>query len=668
MGLLDQIRTLVTGGRSAGLVQFVDTRGMFESYVLGLSVEDMVRTQPNLRTVVHFLARNIAQVGVHTYQRVSDTDRVRERQDPVARLLAAPNKHMTTYELFYRWVADMATYDEALWVIEPDLDRPSGWVLQPIPPKWIQKFRGGDMFGPAEVLILPPGQVKPTVIPSEKYIYWHGWDPQTLNGGSSPINALKSVLSEQIHAVKYREQLWRRAGRVGVAVSRPQGVKWETAEQKRKFKEILDSKLAGDGGSDAGGSIMLDDGMTMSRVGFSAHEEEFVENAKLALSTVAQVYHVNPTMIGQLDNANFSNVREFRRMLYGETLGPIIAQIEGRLNSQLVPLVSLKPDLYVEFNIEAKLKGSFEEQAAVMSTLVGRPIFTLNEARSLYNKPEIEGGDVVVTPLNVLIGGQASPQDGVTAGGGGSTDELVDEGEKRPRALPAGKAEPVLDPARAVDSKDRAPMTYQDNVQRILKAFFSRQRASVLSALGAKAGPDWWDTGRWNRELGDDIFRLAALTATKIGRDTAEQLGYDPDDYSEDRTLKFLRAVSDSRAEAINGATLAQLQKTIEEGGDPADVFTMAEEQRSVAGAAALVTFLSAFATVEAGVQLVGEDKAMKKWIVNSKDPRSEHARMNGETVPVDQKFSNGADWPGDPVLGADGVAGCLCSVELTIP
>jgi hypothetical protein len=38
---------------------------------------------------------------------------------------------------------------------------------------------------------------------------------------------------------------------------------------------------------------------------------------------------------------------------------------------------------------------------------------------------------------------------------------------------------------------------------------------------------------------------------------------------------------------------------------------------------------------------------------------------MDGETVAIDDKFSNGADWPGDPVLGAEGVAGCNCGVTV---
>lgn len=690
MSLISNLRSFFTGADRNGYVQFVDSRGMFEDYILGLSPEDMFRTQPNMRTLITFLARNIAQLGVHTYKRVSDTDRVREREDPLALLLKSPNDSMTTYELVYRWVADRALYDEALWVIEPNLDRESGWELQPIPPKWISRFGGGDHFGPAWVEILPPGATKATRVPKENYLYFHGWDPVNRNSGSTPVSALKAILQEQIHAIGYRDQIWRRAGRVGVTVTRPAGGSTWTPEQKRTFKEILDSKMAGKDGADAGGSIILEDGMTMKREGFSAHEEQFVEHAKLALSTVCQVYHVNPTMVGQNDAANFSNVREFRRMLYGETLGPIINELTAALNSFLVPMVALEDGLYVELNVEEKLRGSFEEQAAVMSTLVGRPIFTLNEGRALYNKPAMDGGDVVVTPLNVLIGGQASPQDGTTPGGGGQLEDLGEqspEEEAAKAALAVGKAamESYLastrklaltggslgkpQPARTADSKARAGANYEANTQRVLKAFFKRQRASVLSAMGAKAA-DWWDADRWDKELGDDLYRLAVLTATQIGEATAQELGFSAGDYDESRTLRFLRAVADSRAESINAATYLQLQAAAdgEDGAlEPAQVFDVAEEQRSGAAALALVTMFSAFATVEAAVQTSG-GKAEKIWQTNSKDPRAEHAKMNGERVPIESKFSNGADWPGDPVLGADGVAGCKCSVEVVVP
>ena len=37
---------------------------------------------------------------------------------------------------------------------------------------------------------------------------------------------------------------------------------------------------------------------------------------------------------------------------------------------------------------------------------------TTNQARRILDMPAIDGGDELITPLNVLTGGQPSPQDG----------------------------------------------------------------------------------------------------------------------------------------------------------------------------------------------------------------------------------------------------------------
>ena len=68
---------------------------------------------------------------------------------------------------------------------------------------------------------------------------------------------------------------------------------------------------------------------------------------------------------------------------------------------------------------------------------------------------------------------------------------------------------------------------------------------------------------------------------------------------------------------------------------------------------------------MEAATQLVGST-AQKTWNVQSPNPRPEHALIDGETVGIDETFSNGANWPGDPVLGAEGVANCTCGVTIS--
>ena len=68
-------------------------------------------------------------------------------------------------------------------------------------------------------------------------------------------------------------------------------------------------------------------------------------------------------------------------------------------------------DTYVEFDLKEKLKGSFEERAQILQAAVGGPWMTRNEARADNNLPPLEGGDELIVPLNVIEGGQASPQD-----------------------------------------------------------------------------------------------------------------------------------------------------------------------------------------------------------------------------------------------------------------
>ena len=72
---------------------------------------------------------------------------------------------------------------------------------------------------------------------------------------------------------------------------------------------------------------------------------------------------------------------------------------------------------------------------------------------------------------------------------------------------------------------------------------------------------------------------------------------------------------------------------------------------------------------MEAGRQCAPSG-TLKTWVHHpSKSPRADHERMDGETVGIRERFSNGADWPGDTKsLSAGDVANCHCEVELTIP
>lgn len=605
--------------------------------IRGMSAAALWNTQPHLRTVVSFLARNVAQLGLHSFERISDTDRVRDRKSPLATALANPGDGLTSYDLIFALVGDKALYDRAY--LAPWVDDSGAWRLRRIPPSWVS-VKKRHAFGVETYTISLAGGGK-TDVPASSLIVFGGYSPTRPSGCSPTVDALKETLGEQVEASRYRMQVWKRGGRASAVLSRPAGAPQWSDKAAERFREDWYAKYTGNGAL-AGGTPILEDGMTLNKVDFSATDQQWVEGAKLAFATVAAGFHVNPTMVGILDNANYSNVREFRRMLYGDTLGPTLAEFEAVLNTFALPLMGMDPTkFYVEFNIAEKLQGSFEEQAAVMSTMVGRPIMTADEGRARFNLPGM-GGDAsrLVTPLNVLIGGQSSPRDS------GSQN-------RNPKA-------------RQVEVKERAPETYEAKAEQVVSAFFKRQERVIRGALGRKSEDDWWDGERWDDELSSDLFALALNVSTSVAAKTLQDIGFQPDEYDPDRTIAWLEEASRRNAININQATVEALRAAID--GDDPEALTAAfagQLARASQIATTITTMISAFATQEAAKQVAG-DAAMKTWI-SGPNARPSHAAMDGETVPLPEDFSNGLPWPG--AFGeADEVAGCNCSLAMTIP
>lgn len=603
------------------------------------------RSQPAVRTVVGFLARNLAQLGLHVYRRVSDTDRERLVDHPVARLLAAPNPTTTRYRLIRALVSDLAIYDSAYWVkLRAEAGEPIG--LRRIAP-WRVEALGPDWTDPEQYRI--HGSRGDLVLDRSEVVHFRGYNPVDSRVGSSPIEALRQTLAEEFAASQWREQMWRNGARMSGYLRRPLDAPPWSEQARAAFRADWQSQYVGDG-PQAGGTPILEDGMEFVAAGINPRDAQYVEARRLTREEVAAAYHIAPPLIGLLDHATYSNIREQHKQLYQDTLGPWCAEIEQEIGLQLIPDLA-GDDVYVEFNIAEKLQGSFEEQAQQLQAAVGAPYMTRNEARALQNLPSVPGGDELIVPLNVLEGGLASPRD--TA----------------PKQLPARRVK-----ARQVRAKGRAPAVYDGFGTAALRAFFARQERVVRSRLGAAKArgkatlDDIWDPDRWDRELAEELLRLALAVAKAVAEAVLEALGLDPQRYDEPRTLAFHRAVAERAAHAINEVTRAQLEEALT-ADDPAAeveaVFSQARDQRAGEIATSSVTAASGFATQEA-VKQTGR-RATKTWVVTSTNPRPTHLAMNGQTVPLESRFSNGAKWPADAVLPVDEVAGCRCELEITV-
>lgn len=382
------------------------------------------RSQGSVRMVVTFLARNIAQLGLPLYQRNGDSDRERLQDHPLARLLRRPNPWTTRYRFINALVHDFAIHDVA-YLLKTQVDGSTVGLVR-LPPAMVRP-RGENWLTPAEFEVF--GNRSRQRYPADQVVYFRGYGGCAGHSGASgsdgyggygadgihdvgvsPLEALRQTLREEWTGSQMREQIMRNGARASGYLERPPAAPPWTADARERFRAQWQSQYVGDNAAQAGGTPILEDGMTFKDVSQTAKDLQYVEGRKLTREEVAAAYFIPPPMVGILDHATFSNITEQHKMLYQDCLGPWLTMIQDEIALQLVPDFESRPDdFYVEFNLREKLTGSFEERAASIQSSVGAPWMTRNEARALDNRPPIDGGDELIQPLNVTQNGDQDP-------------------------------------------------------------------------------------------------------------------------------------------------------------------------------------------------------------------------------------------------------------------
>lgn len=608
------------------------------------------RKQPAVRTVVDFLARNIAQLHIYHFERLNRTEVLPLDESDLTMLLNKPapfaQPPVTKYRLLFGTVADLGIYDMCFWQKIRDPRGTVRAVVRVPVPSMIPEREGGRVIGYRR-------SGDGAVIPLSDLVVFPGYSPEG-DGGVSPIETLRRTLAEDWAAIVHREHFWRNAARQHGVIERPlDAPEWSEPALKR-FREDWESVMSGT--ANAGRTAILEDGMTFNSATFSARESEYLDARKLTREEVAAAYHIPPQMIGIMEHNRTSSMSEAHVMMYQDTLAPILERIEEEIDGQLLPEFSrfdAKQREFVKFNIEEKLKGSFEKEAALLTSATGGPWMSRNEARGRKGLPRIDKPeyDEIIVPMNVTVGGQPAPN---------VPTEVPQPGPKR-----RGKKASV--PKIALRRRDEAAKRFEKE----LSKFFDRQGRVVLSRLGAKRKADddrpVFDKERWDRELESTLYSLAVAEAADQGKRAAEQID---GTYDEKPTLEYLQTKARIAAEEINRQTMEQIealdtQKGVkaaddEDEPDPAEVFEDAKENRAPMLGMSLATSVINFARKEAG----GQNGAYKRWVVTSK--KSRHPEMNGDTVKAYDAFKNGAQYPGDPVaLTVDDNAGCKCMLAI---
>lgn len=227
---------------------------------------------------------------------------------------------------------------------------------------------------------------------------------------------------------------------------------------------------------------------------------------------------------------------------------------------------------------------------------------------------------------------------------------------------------PLLFPAAVAELKATTPREdIEKRYARVLRRFYDDAFVIVEARIGDGKAAESYLAGI-QKILSAELLRLHISVTSEIGRAVLST-------YRPQRVLSWLRLHAEGDGERITVSLLEEIQATqhsLRQGvtmlAAVTELFTRKRTSDTVRLAETMTTTMVARGAVEAGKQAIeGGNKVTKTWRVNSTNPRPSHARLDGRTIGIEERFPNGMLHPGDPAGGIDETAGCKCRLTVKI-
>lgn len=603
--------------------------------VAGTSIRGVWESQPSVRKVVSFMASTVAALPWRVY-RAEDGGRERLFDSPAETLVRRPTRFTSSADLVTGLALDWLLYGSACAVlVDEEIVRVPAPLL----------MLSTDVFGRVnDVATVAGGE---TVSLSDLPVaLMHGWDPDG-SGAVAPVRTLRALLAELSEAEGWRRRMWTDVPRVSAQVTRPKDApRWSDEKRERFLQAMADFKS-----STSGGSIpVMEDGMKLESAPQVQPDLSSASSVRtLTDIEVAGYFGVPPELLGMRE-ANYGGYAALRRDLYTRVLGPLIGRIEDALNAEIVPtLAGGDTSVYGVLDRTEAQDGTLLERVQALQSATGGPVMTRAEARERLDLPYLEGTEELIVPLNVVQGGQASPTDSGSQNLNGSDTNQLDH---RQQDEAAGEGKSLAPKARMV-LKAVTSRPSPSIMEQMRRAYVDELQREGLSEAAVEA-------------LADRIEPFLAEQAVEAANGVILRSGTGTETIGRGVIRNYIRQMAEGKAGAAVDAAMRLLGAV--SGDDSAQdtaretIEDLLSEDRLGLWADASTKDAAGFGSQE-GARRSGAVRKM--WVHNgSSHPRADHAAMNGETVDMDDTFSNGMRWPHDWGGGdADDIVGCNCDI-----
>jgi HK97 family phage portal protein len=584
------------------------------------------RRSPAVRKVVDVIVRNIGQLDLRLYEEVSEAERQPMPDHPAALSLRYPSENVSQDKFLRSLVKDFLLFDNAYALLTPAA---GGQISLNRMPAHMVEVMGASLFT-AEGYRLHRRDGTFADLSPDQVLHWSGENPDDPRVGVSRLETLRDVIAEDVALRQATIELANSGLTEPVWVYRPPDAPEITPTVVHKFEEDLTNRVKRRNSR----IPLLEEGMELRSFGVSPHDAQMMEMRRWATSEIAGVYGLPLGMVGLADDLD-----QARSEFYADTLPPYCEDMTKMLTQRILVRVYDWPEGCFELNLDEKHMGDDRLKSLVSAT--GRPVLTTNEGRAMVNRPPIDGGDELVTPLNVIVGENPKPSPQIM--GPQDPNGPPQDGSYRPDQPAKGlKAAEEFTPVPQLVPSRKADLDRQfrniDKAQAVIERHFGRLERSLK---GKKAAADW---DRWDRELAADLNTLVSDIVENEGTIYAFKLG---GVFEMGRVLHYLKAMAEGAAEAINAKIRDEIDSL---GFDGAFARRSAHVESAGAGLGAGAT---RWAREEAARQSPDTERRVKVWIPDTQ----RHAEFGGDTVPLS------GEWPAGFAPGS--APGCKCSMAI---
>lgn len=527
-------------------------------------------------------------------------------------------------------------------------------------------------------------------------------DPERPWWGFSPVEAARRLIKTDAAAIDWQQKSFlNRAVPEGVfSVKHPQ----ISQEQYDQIKEAISLKLPRE-------PYILAGGTEWEQMSLTSVEMDFIETRKLTREEICGIFGVPPILLGIYEKANYSNAETARKIFWNDTIIPLCDDIQATLNRCVAP--ELGDNLRFTYDISHidVLQANLETLSTIAAKFfaLGIPLNVINKRLGM-GFPEIENGDVgwisgKLVPVSVALemaeaANQVAELD-EDLENEEDDEELFDEEEDEDTDSGAAKEGGSTSAKTEAELKAHWNKTHrhrhkflkrtQGNLEEVSK------RVLIDIVQGIKSSSDIDEIIDQHQKPLENVIRSCwKQVVDSFGNEIATELGgvgikkhaalmrltkaarqggrikkakfvFDPstmDHYIDKQVVKRVTGIQTTtkvlvkRLLGLAQAAQVDLEQAAQSvaGGYTAILSTRAA--RIAKSEIAVASSAAAYYTAKnSGLPL------LRQWVSSKADKaRSTHAAVHGEVVGMDETYSNGLLFPGDPDAPLTETENCGCT------